>query len=73
MNWKFWKKQVTQITKERLVVPKNYKLLVVSVGDLNHEPTKQDIQNISDTVNDAIKMKKKIVTVPYWIKLEAIR
>ena len=56
----------------KLKIPKTYKILVMTVGDEEHLPTKDYLNQMQELLEHAIEKKHTHIVVPYWITLKVI-
>ena len=56
----------------KLKIPKKYKTLLITVGDEQHPPTREYVDELNQQFDLAIKKKSNYIIVPYWIKLKVI-
>ncbi len=56
----------------KLSIPKDYNILVMEVGDEEHQPSRELLARMKYLLEEAIIKKKRCIVVPYWIKLKVV-
>lgn len=54
-------------------LPKNYKFIIVTVGNENYPATMQQIDDWAKEIEWHVKHKSKVVSVPYWVELTVMK
>ncbi len=56
----------------KIPIPKNYNILVMEVGDEEHQPTRELLNRMKYVLEEAILKNERCIVVPYWVKLKVV-
>ena len=66
-------KEETKVETRLIKIPKNYKFLLLEVGDESHEPTEETLKRSVSKLKEAIDKKNDVIAIPYWVKLKVLK
>ena len=56
-----------------VLIPKDYKSVLVTVGNAEHPVTLKEIDDWAKEISWHIKHKSKVVAVPHWVELTVLK